>query len=213
MYKKLFIPGPTHVREEILQAQAAPMIGHRAKEYSELQAEVTAKLQEMLYTKQRVYLFASSSTGVMEGSIRQASKKKMLCTISGAFSKRWYQIVEANGIPCEKLVVAPGQATTVELIDEALSTDDYDAITLTMNETSTGIMNPVEDIAAMIHEKYPDVLILVDAVSCMAGVKIRVRCLGVGCLPGRCSKMFRTSTWIDSLRSERPGTRTRQDNS
>lgn len=41
MYKKLFIPGPTHVREEILQAQTAPMIGHRAKEYSDLQGRVT----------------------------------------------------------------------------------------------------------------------------------------------------------------------------
>jgi aspartate aminotransferase-like enzyme len=54
MYKKLFIPGPTHVRDEILQAQAVPMIGHRAKEYSDLQLEVTPKLQQLLYTQQRV---------------------------------------------------------------------------------------------------------------------------------------------------------------
>ena len=82
MYKKLFIPGPTHVRDEILQAQAIPMIGHRAKEYSDLQAAVTPKLQQMLHTKQRVYLFASSSTGVMEGSVRQASLKKVLSTVT-----------------------------------------------------------------------------------------------------------------------------------
>jgi len=73
MYKKLFIPGPTHVRDEVLRAQTAPMIGHRARAYSDLQLSVTAKLQELLYTQQRVYLFASSSTGVMEGSVRQAS--------------------------------------------------------------------------------------------------------------------------------------------
>jgi aspartate aminotransferase-like enzyme len=77
MYKKLFIPGPTHVRDEILQAQTAPMIGHRAKEYSDLQAEVTPKLQTLLYTKQRVYLFASSSSGVMEGSVRQAWQTRL----------------------------------------------------------------------------------------------------------------------------------------
>jgi aspartate aminotransferase-like enzyme len=65
-----------------------------------------------------------------------------------------------------------GQAITPELVDEALGKDDYDAITLVLNETSTGIMNPVQEIAAMIHEKYPEVLILVDAVSGMAGVKI-----------------------------------------
>jgi aspartate aminotransferase-like enzyme len=179
MYKKLFIPGPTHVRDEILQAQTAPMIGHRGKDYSDLQQTVTEKLQEMLYTEQHVYMFASASTGLMEGSIRQASLKKMLVTVCGAFSKRWHEIVEANGIPCAKLQVPAGQAITTELVDEALSKDDYDAITLTMNETATGIMNPVQDIAAMIHEKYPEVLILVDAVSCMAGVKIEFDAWGL----------------------------------
>ncbi len=179
MYKKLFIPGPTHVRQEILEAQAAPMIGHRAKEYSDLQMAVTPKLQELLYTKQRVYLFASSSTGMMEGSIRQASLKRMLVTVCGAFSKRWAEIVADNGILNDKLVVEPGQAITVELVDEALSKGDYDAITLTMNETATGIMNPIEAIAAMIHKKYPQTLILVDTVSCMAGAKIEFDAWGL----------------------------------
>jgi aspartate aminotransferase-like enzyme len=185
MYKKLFIPGPTHVRDEILQAQAAPMIGHRAKEYSDLQADVTAKLQQLLYTGQRVYLFASSSTGVMEGSIRQASHVKILNTVCGAFSKRWHQMTQANGVACAKLEVPMGQAITPELVEEALGQDDYDAITVVMNETSTGILNPVQEIAAMIHAKYPDVLILVDAVSAMAGVKIAFDAWGLDvCLAG-----------------------------
>jgi aspartate aminotransferase-like enzyme len=172
MYKKLFIPGPTHVRDEILQAQAAPMLGHRSKEYADLQAVVTPKLQQMLYTNQRVYLYASSSTGMMEGSVRQASTKQILNTVCGAFSKRWHQLTAANGIPCDKVEVEMGQALTPELVDEALSQGDYDAITIVLNETSTGLMNPVRDIAALIRQKYPDVLILVDAVSGMAGVKI-----------------------------------------
>lgn len=172
MYKKLFIPGPTHVRDEILQAQTAPMLGHRSKDYSDLQATVTPKLQEMLHTKQRVYLFASSSTGVMEGSVRQASLKKVLNTVCGAFSKRWHQITVANGVPCDKIAVPMGQAITPALVDEALSSGEYDAITIVHNETSTGIMNPVPEIAALVHEKYPDVLLLIDAVSCMAGVDI-----------------------------------------
>jgi len=172
MYKKLFIPGPTHVRDEILQAQAAPMLGHRSKEYANLQADVTPKLQKMLYTQQRVYLFSSSSTGVMEGAVRQASTKRILNTVCGAFSKRWYEMTVRNGLACDKLEVAPGQAITPGLVDEALSKNEYDAITIVMNETATGIMNPVADIAALVHAKYPDVLIVVDAVSCMAGVKI-----------------------------------------
>jgi aspartate aminotransferase-like enzyme len=185
MYKKLFIPGPTHVREKILQAQAAPMIGHRSKEYADLQAEVTPKLQQLLYTQQRVYLYASSSTGVMEGSVRQASTKRVLNTACGAFSKRWHQITAANGVPCDMVEVPMGQAITPELVDEALSKGDYDALTVVMNETSTGLMNPVKEIAALVHEKYPDVLILVDAVSCMAGVKIEFDAWGLDvCLAG-----------------------------
>ena len=185
MYKKLFIPGPTHVRDEILQAQAAPMIGHRAKEYSDLQAEVTPKLQKLLYTQQRVYLYASSSSGVMEGAVRQASRKRVLNTVCGAFSKRWHQMTIANGVPCDKVEVPMGQAITPELVDEALSQGDYDAITICHNETSTGIMNPVREIAALVREKYPDVLILVDAVSSMAGAKIEFDAWGLDvCLAG-----------------------------
>ena len=185
MYKKLFIPGPTHVREEILEAQAVPMIGHRTKEYSALQAEVTPKLQELLFTERRVYLYASSSSGVMEGSVRQASTKRMLGTVCGAFSKRWYEMIVANGIPSDKLEVQMGQAITPELVDEALSKDEYDAITLCHNETSTGVMNPIPEIAAMIHDKYPDVLILIDAVSSMAGSKIEFDAWGLDvCLAG-----------------------------
>jgi aspartate aminotransferase-like enzyme len=185
MYKKLFIPGPTHVRDEILQAQTAPMIGHRSKDYSALQAEVTPKLQQLLYTEQRVYLFASSSSGVMEGSVRQASTKRMLTTVCGAFSKRWHQMTVANGIPCDKLEVPMGQAVTPDLVDEALAQAEYDAITLCHNETSTGVMNPIPEIAALIHDKYPEVLILIDAVSGMAGSKIEFDAWGLDvCLAG-----------------------------
>jgi len=185
MYKKLFIPGPTHVRDEMLQAQAVPMIGHREKEYSALQLEVTPKLQKLLYTTQRVYLYASSSTGAMEGTVRQASVKRMLNTACGAFSKRWHDITKDNGIACDLQEVAPGQAVTPDLVDAWLAKGDYDAITLVMNETATGIMNPIQENAAMIRAKYPDVLILVDAVSCMAGAKIEFDAWGLDvCLAG-----------------------------
>jgi len=174
MYKKLFIPGPTHVRDEILEAQTAKMIGHRAKEYSALQGAIRPKLQQLLYTQQPVLIYASSGTGVMEGSIRQAVRpgKRALVTVCGAFSERWYEIALANGIPTDRLDVAWGKGFTPELVDEALGKGDYDALTLTLNETSTGVMNPVKEIAALVRAKYPEVVILVDAVSAMAGVKI-----------------------------------------
>lgn len=177
--KKLFVPGPTYVRPEILAAQTAPMIGHRGKEYSDLQQSVTLQLQKLLEAQGRVYVFTSASTGVMEGTIRQASTRRMLVTVCGAFSKRWYEIVVANGVPCDKLEVPAGQAITPELVEAALSQGEYDAVTLTLNETSTAIMNPVKEIAAMVRARFPDTLILVDAVSAMAGVRIEFDAWGL----------------------------------
>ena len=185
MYKKLFIPGPTHVRESILQAQAIPMIGHRTPEYAELQRAVTAKLQKTLYTNQRVFLFASTSTGIMEGAVRQSSTRKVLNTVCGEFSNRWHEITVSNGLPCDTVEVPLGQAITPDLVDRALAGGAYDAVTVVMNETSTGVMSPVAEIAALVRNKYPDVLLLVDAVSCMAGVKIEFDAWGLDvCLAG-----------------------------
>ncbi len=174
MYQKLFIPGPTHVRQKILDAQAEPMIGHRSKAYADLQAEVTPKLQKLLYTEQPVFLFTNSGTGVMEGAIRQAVRpgKKALVTVCGAFSDRWHKIAVANGVPADRVDVPWGKAITPQLVMEALEQGDYDAVTVTYNETSTGVLNPLKEIAAAVREKYPDILILVDAVSAMAGAKV-----------------------------------------
>jgi aspartate aminotransferase-like enzyme len=91
----------------------------------------------------------------------------------------------ANGVPYGKLEVPMGQAITPQLVDEALSEGEYDAITVCHNETSTGVMNPIPQIAELIHDKYPDVLILVDAVSGMAGSKIEFDAWGLDvCLAG-----------------------------
>jgi predicted phosphoserine aminotransferase len=185
MHKKLFIPGPTEVTEEILDAMGTPMIGHRTSSYAKLQSDCETKVKTLLYTQNRVFLFTSSSTGVMEGAIRNCVAKKVLSTINGEFSRRWYEIALSCGVQAEKLEVEAGQAITPELVDAALAKGGFDAVCLTHNETSTGIMSPIREIAAMVRAKYPEVLILVDAVSSMAGVEIRFDDWGLDvCLAG-----------------------------
>ncbi|MCJ7715588.1 MAG: alanine--glyoxylate aminotransferase family protein [Anaerolineales bacterium] len=174
MYKKLFIPGPTHVDDEILEAMAVPMIGHRDKLYSDLHGDVVSKLKKFLQTEGRIYLSTSSSTGMMEGSVRNCVNKKALMTDCGAFSKRWVEIAELNGKEIDVIKVDMGQATTPEMVDEYLSKGGFDTVCITHNETSTGVMNPIKDIGQLVKEKYPDVLVLVDAVSSMGGVEIKV---------------------------------------
>lgn len=186
MYKKLFIPGPTHVRDEILQAMATPMIGHRFEEYSDLQAEVTSKVQKLLYTENVVFLFTCASSGVMEGAVRNCVRegRKVLCAINGAFGQRWHEMILANGIEADVVEVDWGKAITPELIEAKLSNGEYDAMTLTHNETSTGVMNPIYEIAEVVR-KHPGVCWLVDAVSSMAGAKIEVDRLGIDvCIAG-----------------------------
>ncbi|TKJ29013.1 aminotransferase [bacterium (candidate division B38) B3_B38] len=183
-HKKLFIPGPTEVRPEILQAMATPQIGHRSKEFQNLYTTIYPKLQDFLYTKGQVFLFTSSSTGAMEAAVRNTVAKRCLSCMCGAFSDRWHTMATSNGIEADPLQVEWGKASKPEMIDEKLKTGKYDAITFVFNETSTGVMNPLYDVAEVM-KKYPDVMFLVDAVSAMAGVKIEVDKLGIDvCLAG-----------------------------
>lgn len=184
MHKKLFIPGPTEVSEQALRAMATPMVGHRTKEYSELQGRVVPKLQKMLYTENPVYIGTCSSTGWMEGAVRNCVRNKCLNLVLGAFSKRWHEITLSNGFAADMLEVEWGKAIKPEMVDAKLATGEYDAVTLVHNETSTGVMNPLAEIAAVV-KKYDDVVLLVDGVSSMAGVKIPVDEYGIDvCLAG-----------------------------
>jgi aspartate aminotransferase-like enzyme len=183
-HKRLFIPGPTEVRLENLAALARPQVGHRSPEFSELYRSVVPKLRKLLRTDGKVFLFTSSSTGVWEAAIRNCVAERVLCCMQGAFSDRWYKVAVSNGKQAEKLQVEWGKAITAEMIDEALQKDDFDAITVVHNETSTGVMNRLDEIAAVM-KRHPGVMFLVDAVSSMAGAPLAVDELGIDvCLAG-----------------------------
>jgi predicted phosphoserine aminotransferase len=190
VYKKLFIPGPTHVVDEILDAMSVPMIGHRDTLYSDLHGAVVGKLKKFLHTDGHIYLSTSSSTGMMEGSIRNLVNKKVLMTDCGAFSKRWAEIAQLNGKDIDVIQVDMGQATTPEMVDNFLSKGGFEAVCITHNETSTGVMNPIEEIGQLVKEKYPDVLVLVDAVSSMAGTDIKVDDWGLDVVLAGTQKAF-----------------------
>jgi len=139
-YKKLFIPGPTEVRKEILKEMSKPMIGHRSKDFNKLFDEVVPKVNRLFYTKNKIFLSTSSSTGLMEAAIRNCVKKRCLNLMCGAFSDRWYQITVLNGKETDKLEVTWGRAVKPDMIEEKLNTGLYDSVTLVHNETSTGVM-------------------------------------------------------------------------
>jgi len=178
MHKKLFIPGPTEVAPDVLQKLATPMIGHRSKDASKLQREISDKMRQVFHTQNPILLSTSSGSGLMEGAIRSLTAKRAIVFSVGAFGNRWFKMAEANNVPADKHETELGKATTPDVVDRFLSTGKYDVFTITHNETSTGIMNPVEEIAE-VRKKYPDVLWIVDAVSSMGGAKIEVDRLGI----------------------------------
>ena len=179
MDKRLFIPGPVTVKEDVLEKMSTQQIGHRSKEASDLQRSISEKLQKLFYTKNTILLSTSSGSGLMEGSIRSVTRKRAAVFSVGAFGDRWFKMAKSNGVPADKFSSKLGEPTTPEMVDEALSTGKYDVITITHNETSVGLMNPIEEISKLLKAKYPDVLLLVDSVSSMGGTKIKTDELGI----------------------------------
>ena len=183
MAKKLFIPGPVDVTPEAFQAMSVPMIGHRGGEFSKLLDECNDGLKKLMYTNNTIFITPSSSTGLMEGAVRNCVKERCLNVCNGAFSERWHGITKENGKEADSLMFEWGQVPDAKLIDEKLSSGKYDALTLVHNETSTGVTAPIEEISKVV-KKY-DVSFLVDTVSSMGGVKIEVDKLGIDvCLFG-----------------------------
>ena len=155
-----------------------PMIGHRSKEASELQRRISDNLRKLFYTNSEILLSTTSGSGLMEGAIRCCTAKRAAVFSVGAFGKRWYEMALCNNVPADIFEVEMGKAIRPNQVEDVLSTGKYDLVAVTHNETSTGVMNPIKEIGAVI-KKYPDVVFIVDTVSSAAGTKIEVDDWGI----------------------------------
>src|SRR5258707_5951581 len=180
---RLYIPGPIEVRKEILEAQGAWMIGHRGSDFDALYARLQEKLRKVFYSSSRVFVSTSSGTGLWEGASRNCIRDdaKVLHLVNGAFSERWADVSERNGKQADVIEADWGKAVKVEQLEAQLQKQQYDADAIVLNETSTGVKNPLEQMVPVI-KQYPDTLILVDAVSIFGGYKIDFDGLGLDVL-------------------------------
>jgi len=184
MTKKLYIPGPVEVARDVMEAMAAPMIGHRMKEYAVLHKEVTDGLKKLLNAPGPIFLSTSSAFGVMEGAVRNLVQKRCANFGNGAFSTKWHDVTKRCGLEADLFTAEWGEPITPAMVDAALASGRYDAVTIVHNETSTGVMSPLEEIAEVM-KKYPDVSSIVDTVSSMTAVPIDVSALELDvCLAG-----------------------------
>src|ERR1051325_7290494 len=178
---KLHIPGPVEVSEKTFRAFCSPMIGHRGQGFKDLYARIQPQLQALFYTNQLVYLSTSSAWGVMEGALRNLVAKKVLCCMCSAFSDKWLDGAQRCGKAAEGLKVDWGSPIRATLVDAKLASGQFDALTLIHNETSTGVMSPLGEIAEL-KKKYPDVMFIVDSVSSLTATKIQFDALGIDVL-------------------------------
>ena len=172
----LMLPGPTPVPEKALLSIAKPTIGHRSKPFSVLLEEVTENLRWLHQTQSDVYTLTASGTGAMEAGIINVLSPgdRVLVGVNGKFGQRWAQIAETFGMQCERIESDWGVPYSVEIFQEKLESDTektIKAVILTHSETSSGVLNDVQGIAALA-KAHGEALVIVDGVTSVGAVSV-----------------------------------------
>ncbi|HEX6177703.1 MAG TPA: alanine--glyoxylate aminotransferase family protein [Thermoanaerobaculia bacterium] len=178
---KYFVPGPTWVRPEILEEMTRPMIGHRSNDFKDLFRRIRPDLRELFGTKGDTFVFTASGTGVMQAALVNCVARRVLVTVNGAFSERWFSIAQSLGYEVDRVEAPWGEPIDPEMLADHIASrrTHYDAVTLTHNETSTGVTNDVATLAKIVRDESPDALVLVDVVSSLGGIPVEVDAWGL----------------------------------
>lgn len=177
----LRIPGPSPIPPSVQRAMSQPMIGHRGQETSEMMQRIKPELKKVFGTKQDVMIITGSGTSGLEtAAVNVASAgDEVLVLVSGSFGDRFAKICETYEMKTHRIEVDWGENIVVDDVAEFLKENkNIKAVFMTQCETSTGILNPVEEISKAIQDN-SDALIVVDGVSCVGGVVTEMDAWGV----------------------------------
>lgn len=166
-----FFPGPTEVREAVLQAMAQPMIPHRGAKFEAMFERLQDALQVIFGTTRAVFVSSSSATGLMEAAVRCAPPGRVLALVNGAFSARFAAISQACGRETDVMEVPWGQTVELEPLAARLRSARYAAVTVVHSETSTGALTDVRTVTRMAREH--GAVCLVDSVTGIGGAELR----------------------------------------
>jgi len=177
----LRIPGPTSLPPTVREAGSRQMINHRGPEFRDLLARLQAGMKPYFGTSSDIAVLSSAGTGGLEAAIVNTLSPgdRVLGISIGAFGDRFAKIAEVYGASVDRMAAEWGWAAAPDEIRERLGSGGYRAVLLTHNETSTGVMNPVAELAAAIRDAAPDALILVDTVSSLGAVPFEMDAWGV----------------------------------
>jgi aspartate aminotransferase-like enzyme len=170
--QNLRIPGPTPLPAAVREAGQRQMINHRGPEFQELLVRASAAMRPWFGTQQEVMILTSSGTGGLESAVVSflSAGDAVLAVSIGNFGERFARIADIYGADVTLLEVEWGQAADPDSVRESIRAMAAEgrsprAVLLTFNETSTGVTNPVAQLAAAIREVAPETLIVVDGVS------------------------------------------------
>lgn len=160
-----------------------PLIHHRTPEFSQLFAEVQSRLQWLFQTTQEVLILAASGSGAMEAAVTNTCSPGdcVIVVNGGKFGERWLDICAAVGVQTEEIAVEWGQAVTVEAVAQALRRrPKAKAVLMQASETSTTVLHPVKDIAALTRDS--ETLLVVDGITAVGATDIPMDRYGIDVL-------------------------------
>ena len=189
--RTLYIPGPTEVRADVIEAMAEAPFGHRSGRMTDLYTTIVEDTKDFLETDNDVVILTASGTAFMEGAIFNLVDEHVLCTTCGSFSERQATIAERLGKSVDRIDYEWGEAVDPEDVRVALEETGttYDVVTCVMNESSTGVRNPIEAIGDVVAD-FPDTLFVVDAVSALGGDAVDIDAHGIDVIFTSVQKAF-----------------------
>ena len=178
----LRIPGPTGLPPSVREAGARQMINHRGPEFAAMLGRILDGMKPYFGTTNDIAIITTAGTGGLEAAIVNTLSPgdRVLAVSIGSFGDRFAKIARTYGADVTTIEVEWGHAADPTVLRAALERDaDYRAILLTHNETSTAVMNPIPELAAVVRELAPEALILVDSVSGLGAVPFEMDAWGV----------------------------------
>ena len=179
--ERFFLPGPTEVRDEVLDAMRHPMISHRSAAMELLMTTIHGRLQPLFGTERPVYVVTGSASGAMEMAIRGGSVERVLALVCGAFGERFADVAALCGREVTRIIAEPGETVSPEQVRLALEHGTYDTVTAVHSETSTGALSDIEGIGRVVREA-SNAMLLVDGVTSVGATPTQMDAWGVDLL-------------------------------
>jgi len=182
MKQNLRVPGPTPLPDEALAAQSAPMIDHRGTEFEALLREISTGIATLIGTSEEILLITGSGSGALEAAVVNTLSPgdRVLAVTIGSFGDRFAKIAEVFGAKVDRFEIEWGLAAEPAALAAHLAANPaYRAILLTHNETSTGVTNPIRELAAVAHVARDEPLIIVDGISGLGAMPFEMDAWGI----------------------------------